>query len=551
MADTKVTDPAILAQLNGPVTDPAILAQLNGQESAGGAQDIVNKMGGAEGALTAFGESARHSLRQAANLLPFGMGPSDEQVKEASDINAPLFKKHPIASFLGGASLQVPAAVGVGALAGPAVGASLLPNALASGLIGAGQGATFSDPGSRGTNAAIGGAVGTALPLAFGGGKNLLKLMAEKLGITGAKPTAAAQSLMKEGVPLTRGQMDPEGVAGQIEEVGTSTALFGPAIRAKREAALEAWRNATLKRGVPPGAQVPTAPGVESKLADTRDLFSDAYLPFKDVSVPLAETSSLGRSLPKSLIPNPSGAAGGGIESSAVQNATGAVRDAVSSLPEGAFSGTGPVWDTLGDVTATSLPPWLKVGDLTKLREVVRDQIRAAVKAQDWEQLRLLKSAQGNITGAVERSLGREQAAALREVDKRYANFMTLENAAGRGGPSHEFTPRQLHAAVRSKAGESAVVEGKAGELQDLAQAGAEVFDARSPATGHRLLSVIPVVGKYLHGPIALGMNTDAAKRAAMSPVTYGVNALSPGKMTMNELLAELLRQKKENSSAP
>jgi hypothetical protein len=507
------------------------------------AKKIVNEMGPVEGAFTAFGEAARHTIRQGANLLPGGIGPSDAEVAESSKINEPLFRKHPIASFLGGASLQVPTAVAAGTIAAPAVGTGLLANAAASGLLGAGQGAVFSDPGSRGTNAAIGGALGTALPLVIGGGKNILKKTLEKLGITGATPTDSAKALMREGVPLTRGQMNPEGVAGQIEEVGTSTALFGPAVKAKREAALEAWRNATLKRGVPPGATVPNAPGIESKLADTRELFDAAYGQFRDVPVPLQEAQRLGQRIPKSLIPNLSGRAGGGIEASAVNNASSAVGDAVSTLPSGAFSGTAPVWNHMGDVTATALPPWLKVGDLTKVREVVRDQIRQAVKAQDWEQLRLLKSTESEITAAAEKALG-AKAAALRQVDKAYSNFMTLENAAGRGGPSHEFTPRQLHAAIRAKSGNLATVEGKAGELQDLAQAGADVFDARSPTTGHRLLSVIPVVGKYLHGPVALGMNTDAAKRMALKPVTYGVEALTPGKMTMNELLAELLRQK-------
>lgn len=511
-------------------------------------EKYVEGLGPVEGAVTAFGEAARHRIRQAANLIP-GLGPSDAEVKEASETNAPLFRKHPLAAALGGASLDVPVAVAAGTAAAPAVGTGLLANALASGAVNAGSGAVFADPGQRGFNAAVGGTVGTLFPLAMGGGKNALKWAGEKLGLLNTKPTAAAQQLIAEGVPLTRKQMNPDSAIGQFEEVATSTPFFGPTIKNMQDRAVDAWRDVALKRGLPPGATLPGASDVEGKLSGIRTMYDSAYAPFRDKVVALQDAQALGRSLPQSLVPNPLGSAGAGIESSAVRAAAGAVDDAVTSLPQGAFSPPGMTWNNLGNQSATTLPPWLKTGDLQKLREVVRDQIRAAVKAQDWEQLRLLRNAQSEITATMEKTLGAQEAAALREIDKRYANFMTLENAAGRGGPSQEFTPRQLHAAVKARSGNAATVEGKAGELQDLAQVGSEVFDARSPVTGHRLLSAIPLA-KYVQGPLALAINTDTAKKAALRPINYGVQSLTPGKMTVNEMIVDLLR-KKETQDAP
>ena len=134
-----------------------------------GAQSVVDSMGPIEGRLAAFGEHAAHTLKQGGNLIGniaesvsgkrLGM-PTDAEVQESAELNAPLREKYPIVSFGGAVAPQLLPVGGGGAAVARAGLGSRLANIGTQAAIGAGQGYTFSDPGQRGTNAAVGGAVG-------------------------------------------------------------------------------------------------------------------------------------------------------------------------------------------------------------------------------------------------------------------------------------------------------------------------------------------------------------------------------------------------------
>jgi hypothetical protein len=141
--------------------------------------------------------------------------------------------------------------------------------------------------------------------------------------------------------------------------------------------------------------------------------------------------------------------------------------------------------------------PEITVGDLIAVRSNMREARREAVAAQNGERARALDHGLDTVTAAIEASLPDEAArAALRATDAQYRKFMTIEDAAARGGPESKVTAHNLHGVLRGQ-NKRAVVEGRAGELQDLAQAGAETFDQRVKPTGMRgpILAMIPKPG--------------------------------------------------------
>jgi hypothetical protein len=130
-----------------------------------GAKSVVAEMGPVEGAVTAFGENARHALRKAANFsLPHtfkSLGNRDEDVAAESAALAPLNAAFPKSAMAGGLSINVPAAVLTPG--GKIKAAGLVPRALRMAIQaveGGAQGAAFADPESRATEGAIGALAG-------------------------------------------------------------------------------------------------------------------------------------------------------------------------------------------------------------------------------------------------------------------------------------------------------------------------------------------------------------------------------------------------------
>lgn len=207
---TPVTDPAILAQLNGsgagkPVTDPAILAQLNGGEATpsgsavsslmtgianGGTFNLMAPLAAALGATTGEGPSKAPAWRQRYNEDLAAYRAQDQATHQA----------HPVADISG----QI-----IGGVINPAIKAlpipKTLPGAIAQGAgIGAGYGAGSSvtsqdslpDAAKNvGIGAAIGGAVPAVIPAVGWAAKKAGQGISHALGLTtgvGAKPIQEA-----------------------------------------------------------------------------------------------------------------------------------------------------------------------------------------------------------------------------------------------------------------------------------------------------------------------------------------------------------------------
>jgi hypothetical protein len=233
-------------------------------------RQIVAGMSWPERQLTAFGENARHAIRQGSNLLT--NDPTNEQLLEESRNLEALREAAPVASVLGGGSVAIPPVVALGAAlpAGASLGATIGTGA----ALGAGQGAVFSDPGQRGKNAAIGFGLGTGIPLAAGlvsGAARsapvpgFLKRAAESAAVrsTNADRTAfkkafgrpfddariseAGRFLLDEGIPLRTPNAMREGLGGIIKQEGPQVgAIVDKATNPTAVDLWEATQNALL-----------------------------------------------------------------------------------------------------------------------------------------------------------------------------------------------------------------------------------------------------------------------------------------------------------------
>ena len=214
-----------------------------------GAQSVVDEMGPIEGRLAAFGEHAAHTLKQGGNLIGniaesvsgkrLGM-PTDEEVKESAELNAPLREKYPIVSFGGAVAPQLLPVGGGGAAVARAGLGSRLANVGTQAAIGAGQGYTFSDPGQREENAAMGAGVGGTVAAVA---NPLAALARNALG----RANKAAVDLFEPGVEKLREIAEKWRGRGETMEQGIRNA--GKAIR-------EAVDPATGRRLVAPVNEV-------------------------------------------------------------------------------------------------------------------------------------------------------------------------------------------------------------------------------------------------------------------------------------------------------
>ena len=591
----KVTDPALLAELDAPgkVTDPGILAELEGgsatpaaPRSAPSASRWSQKLG--EGMVPGFNRISA-ALQAAADAVIPGRaaewGPTfakryEEHLRANKGQSAETSAEHPWISAGVQTAGAIPAAM--------ALGPTALPQAM-------GLGAAYGAGDTRGRNAeevigdaalgAAGGATATAIPHALLAGENAVRSGVRAV-LPKITPTPAAQNLLREGVPLTAGQMNPDSTYGHIEEASSHNPL---GMQPEREAAKEAARNAALNRAVAPGANAPTTGGVQDRLRAIYEGFGPAYDSIRDTPVPaevlkgmpgaamgapgnidartrIAMQNEIGNAM--TVLPgvewHPPGMHGGpgklhvsGYDSASMPVALmrplrggeafaggefpappergpaasisrkellarsaerAARRDPVGPPDQRLIPGTTrPNPNFQWSVARSEPPPTPEVtaGDLMKVRENIRAESRVARKTQDFDRLKILGHAEDVVTDALEQALPPEKADLLRRTDRQYARFATMEDAASRGGPESEFSPRQLSASVARSAGRRSFTQGGAGDLQDLAQDMSSVFDQRVPPTGMRgvVLSGMP---KSFAGPLARLVNLPEVKSGLM-----------------------------------
>lgn len=400
-----------------------------------------------------------------------------------------------------------------------------LPTAVAAGPATAGQatllGGAYGAGDSQGRDpeeiladtmlGAGGGRAAAELPHAFLGAENAVRRGA-RLVMPKINPTPAAQRLMAEGIPLTAGQMNPDSTFAHIEEASSHNPL---GLQAEREAAKDAARNLAIRRAVAPGARPPASGTVQQRLRAVYEGFGPAYQQFREIPVPGDSMASL---------PDAAAVPRKGIDARTAGAAKAEIENALTVLgPEVKPSAVTPsgLLDAHGaPILAPEPPPAAPrqgtVGDLVKVRENLRDGIRSARSARDYDRLNVLGHAEDVVTNAIESAMTPEQQAALRNIDRQYSRYMTLEDAASRAGPESEFGPRQFSAAVAKSAGRRSFVQGRAGADQRLAQDMASTFDQRVPPTGMRgvVLSGAP---KFVFGPAARFVNIPEV-RAGLLP---------------------------------
>jgi hypothetical protein len=312
-------------------------------------------------------------------------------------------------------------------------------------------------------------------------------------------PTPEAQLLMKKGVPLTLGQMDPTGVVGQMEGAATSTAGPGPAIKKLRDEAVEGWQRAAMDQGLPPGMD-PAEPGMKLSQQQARayEGFKEAYAPAKAIEVPPYATEVVpGRMAPSGQPLTRAVSMETGLERAAQDpnvDATGDIREAVGRFLQNQMTLLPPeAFDPGGRVT---------VGTVQKMRSNVRDMLRKALSgsAPNYEKAGLYANAEDYLTQVMEAGMTPEQRAVLQAIDKQYSTHKILQDTLARAGDRPEgFTPNMLDSAIQKSSEVGGYTRGElGGELRAIEQAGRAVL-RDPPITGARALmrGPTPTLGGY------------------------------------------------------
>lgn len=314
--------------------------------------------------------------------------------------------------------------------------------------------------------------------------------------------SSAAAALERQGVKgLTVGQMAPDSALAQIEAVSTKNPL---GMQTAREAAKDSWRLSELRKTQKLGAP-PLPTDLQSATAEAYSRFGPEYDAISKVPIP----GEALQGLPEAAAKTP-----GGVAASTRAGARAAIEDALSALPQApeAPKPSGLV-DARGNpiVTEAPEPPPSTAGDLMKVRSLIREEMRSARTAQDYDRLNQLGHAHDVVTDALEQNLPPDAANNLKDIDRRYSLFSTIEGAAPAG--QTEFTPGQLARSAERSSGRRAFKQGEAGPLQASSQAAQKVF-SDAPQTGFRsaVMSALPGLS-YAAAPISRIANTAAGKR--------------------------------------
>ena len=304
------------------------------------------------------------------------------------------------------------------------------------------------------------------------------------------QPSAAALLLRKEGAPLTLGQNNPDSFYAAFEQASADSPL---GMHLEQGAAKDAYRTILQNQTRAPGTPPVRGGTTQGNWKEILRGFNEGYAPFGEHPV----AAEIVRRLPEqatSVTDMP------GIDARTRGAVRSEIENALTVLPERAPYEPGP-----GGQFGKEPPlPDMTTGDLMKVRANIREQARAALNDPDKQ--RLFGLAEDAITSAIERSMPAGEADKLRAIDRQYAKTMTLMKAAPAG--QTDFTPNQAARALEHDMGRRAFKSGAAGDLQDIVQAGQEVFDTRVKPTGMRsaILSVMPAKfagagARYLNQP--------------------------------------------------
>lgn len=372
------------------------------------------------------------------------------------------------------------------ALAIPA-GAETIPGRLAMGAAQGGmQGAAMTQPGeSYAKNAATG--------AAYGGVGAGLATVAGKV-VAGAKPNKYAQAMMDRGVTPTPGQLLP-GAVNNIEEKAASFPIAGEAVAAGRQAGVKQMNQALYREVLGPvGEQAPKDVSRES-VEEIGNRLSSKY---------------------QDLLPQMSFRRD--TQFTADMNA---IRADVASLPDDIRTR----FDSIIERNFESRTVYgMLDGEGLKQVESALGQHANTISTDTFQ--RDMANAVGDVQQALRNALLRQnptQAPELQNINRAYANYSVLRNAAARvNDPTKPIQPGQLQMAVKQAdktVGKGNFAKGNA-RMQEFSDAAVATLGNRvaDSGTGGRL----GLIG--LLGGAAFISPQSALTGAAMSAL-YGTEA--------------------------
>jgi hypothetical protein len=456
-------------------------------------------MSGAEKAVAGFSQGVHNVGRHVGNLVPDKLGGvPDAHIKEMREVDRPLLEtpQGRAGAFFGETVATAPLSIGSAGIARAAPSAArVLNNPIARGAIeGAEQGFITGDPGDRLASAAIGSGLGGMLPL---GAASVGKFS------QGMKRTPEADFLIKKGVDLTPGQMNPTGVVNQLEETATSLAGQGTMVKGARDKARDQAAQAALRTGAAPGANIPA--GNASEMLRAAD---DSIKPLYDAAKGFPLILDKGKPV---IVNAGANVPLGRLFMAAVnkQQFSPAARKEAQRFLENEFA-----------------KKVAKSDDLIAMRSAIRAEKRAvkstATPTQDTRAVaEMLEEAEAAVTQALESQIPQSAAQSLKKGDAAYRQLAVLDDAAARGRrqSGELFTPAQLDEAVYSSMPDKTYNRMQPGqnELYDIAKAGRKTFEQKAPVTGARLLTLpgVPIARDALAAPITLMASTKTGRRLA------------------------------------
>lgn len=420
---------------------------------------------------------------------------SDEDLANAKQLDAPLMSQPAgrFGSMLGETSILAPATMEAeGLIGGTELGANILGNPLLRGAAeGAGQGALMSDPGHRGAGALVGGATGLMIPTTMSAGQRLAY---------GLQRTPEAQQLIDQGVRLTPGQMNPEGVWNKIEENVRSVPVIGNVVEKARTQAQQDFQRGVIEESAAPGYKL------KNPSTDPNELFQEAQDSYK----PLYQAAE-GYPV-KPILPAKNQTLAYALRQAASNKAVGAgedIRRNAQDFLEGQMQAIGE--------KATAAGGW-QSQHLIQLRSAINEEIRNAAQDQAGKKYaQLLRAARDQVTDSINSQIPADAAKGLQIANDAYPKLAIIRDAIKRGGDQATgFTPAQLSAAVKEAADTNQYARG-GGLMRDWSSAGREIFTERNPRTGasHGTTGALAAGAAYALHHFVPGAQIPAAAGAA------------------------------------
>lgn len=450
---------------------------------------------------------AAHGAGAAFPSLKGSVAEYDQVLKDRESEYQAATEGTPFAAGTGRIAGNVLATLPVSAIKafqGGGLGAAMGNTALQGAAIGGSQPVLEGDFATeKGKQTALGAAVSPLVTAGMRGAARVVR----------PNTSTEVQMLLDAGVTPTPGQM-LGGRFGTSEEKLTSIPLLGDAITSSRKRAVEDLNRAVYDRALKPIGEKTTALGRDA-VSDVSSKLGKAYeellpkLTFnadKQFSADLSKITAMARSLP---------------EPQAKQFEKVLQEKLIGKMtPQGNMS-----------------------GESLKAVETELTRIAKGYRGDASFDNRQLGDALEEVLSSVRSNLQRsnpQHAERLADINKGYANYARIRDAAGRVGTKEGiFSPAQLQSAVR--AGDKSVGKGNFAKgnalMQDLSDAGVNVLGPTYPDSG--------TAGRVAMGGIFGGAAAGAGAINPAIPLTMGAAALPylPGG---RQLAAALLAKRPE-----